>query len=59
MVLFDLADASWFPLLMVIGVGAVMFLLYLSMRHEIGKIRLPRRGDIQSAPQSPDDPTDP
>ncbi len=52
MVLLDLADASWFPLLMVIVIGAVMFLLYLSMRHEIGKIRVPRSGATQS-PRSP------
>lgn len=52
MVLFDLADASWFPLLMVVFIGGVMFLLYLSMRHEIGKIRLPRRGEAQP-PESP------
>ena len=58
MVLFDLADASWFPLLMVAFIGGVMFLLYLSMRHEIGKIRLPRRGDAQPAAQSPDDPAE-
>ena len=51
-------DASWFPLLMVAFIGGVMFLLYLSMRHEIGKIRLPRRGEVQSAPQSPDDPAE-
>ncbi len=54
MVLFDLADADWFPLVMVIVIGGVMYLLYLSMRHEIGKIRVPRRG----APRSPESPTD-
>lgn len=52
MVLLDLADASWFPLLMIFILGAVMFLLYRSMRHEIGKIRVPRRGGGGS-PQSP------
>ncbi len=52
MVLFDLADADWFPMVMVIVIGAVMFLLYLSMRHEIGKIRVPHRGAAQS-PESP------
>ena len=35
-------DASWFPLAMVIGIGVVMFGLYLSMRHEIRKITVPR-----------------
>ena len=58
MVLLDLADASWFPLLLVILVGAAMVLLFFSMRHEIGKIRLP--GDnaqlrAEAHPQSPDD----
>ncbi|MFT4294013.1 MAG: hypothetical protein QM582_01210 [Micropruina sp.] len=51
MVLLDLADASWFPLLMVVFIGGVMYLLYRSMRHEIGKIRVPRR-DAES-PESP------
>ena len=50
MVLFDLADASWFPLLMVFVIGGVMYLLYRSMRHEIGKISVP-----PSDSQSPDD----
>jgi hypothetical protein len=52
MVLLDLADASWFPLLMVIVIAGLMFLLYLSMRHEIGKIRVPRGGASES-PESP------
>lgn len=57
MVLLDLADASWFPLLMIFILGAVMYLLYRSMRHEIGKIRVPRRGGASAArtPQSPAD----
>lgn len=46
----ELADADWFPLVMVIVIGAVMYLLYLSMRHEIGKISIPPR-----TPKSPDD----
>lgn len=54
MVLFDLADASWFPLVMVFGIGAVMLLLFLSMRREIGKISVPRRDEVAS-PQSPVD----
>ncbi|MFT4217232.1 MAG: hypothetical protein QM619_08640 [Micropruina sp.] len=53
MVLFDLADASWFPLLMVIVIGGVMYLLYLSMRHEIGKIRVSRNDAATSSPESP------
>ena len=44
MVILDLADASWFPLMMVIVIGVVMYLLYRSMRHEIGKISVPKRG---------------
>ena len=44
MVLLDLADASWFPLMMVIVICVVMYLLYRSMRHEIGKISVPKRG---------------
>ena len=53
-----LADASWFPLLLVILIGAAMFLLYRSMRHEIGKIRLPGEDpqlQAETHPQSPDD----
>ncbi|GAA0336612.1 MAG: hypothetical protein R2703_12415 [Micropruina glycogenica] len=41
MVLLDLADASWFPLVMVLGLGVVMYVLYRSMRHEMGKITVP------------------
>ncbi|MFT3970772.1 MAG: hypothetical protein QM695_10965 [Micropruina sp.] len=52
MVLFDLADADWFPLVMVFAIAGVMVLLYLSMRHEIGKIRVPHRGAAQP-PESP------
>ncbi|MFT3860623.1 hypothetical protein [Micropruina sp.] len=44
MVLLDLADASWFPLAMVVALAVVMYLLYRSMRHEIGKIRTPAEG---------------
>lgn len=43
MVLLDLADASWFPLAMIFVIGAVMYLLYRSMRHEMSKIRVPGR----------------
>ena len=53
-----LADASWFPLLLVILIGAAMVLLFLSMRREIGKIRLPgEEAQLQAEthPQSPDD----
>lgn len=52
MVLFDLADASWFPLAMVGVIGAVMYLLYRSMRHEMGKIQVPRR-DAPPWPSAP------
>ncbi|MFT4228161.1 hypothetical protein [Micropruina sp.] len=52
MVLLDLADASWFPLVMVIVIAGLMYLLYLSMRHEIRKIRVPR-SDAAQSPESP------
>lgn len=39
---------------MIFFLGAVMYLLYLSMRHEIGKIRVPRRG----APKPPESPSE-
>lgn len=53
MVLFDLADASWFPLLMVFVIGGLMYLLYRSMRHEIGKISVPPSN--AEAPDKADD----
>ena len=52
MVLLDLADASWFPLAMILAIGVVMYLLYRSMRHEMSKIRVPRREEPAPA-QSP------
>ena len=51
MVLFDLADAPWFPLLMVLVTGAVVFLLFLNMRRELRRIRLPR--NVPGPPESP------
>lgn len=59
MVLLDLADASWFPLAMIFALGVVMYLLYRSMRHELRKIRVPRRQEPAAA-QSPaaEDPGD-
>jgi hypothetical protein len=52
MVLLDLADADWFPLVMVLGLGVVMYILYRSMRHEMGKITVPDDA------QKPDDAAD-
>ncbi|MCW3158847.1 hypothetical protein [Micropruina sonneratiae] len=54
MVLFDLAEASWFPLVMVFGIGVVMFCLYLSMRREIRKISVPPRDARPGADESAD-----
>ena len=53
-----LADASWFPLLLVILIGVAMYLLFRSMTHEIGKIRLPGEdapAKVEPHPQSPGD----
>ncbi|HVK44687.1 MAG TPA: hypothetical protein VM429_07265 [Micropruina sp.] len=60
MVLLDLADESWFPLVMILVIGVVLYLLFRSMRHEIGKIRVPGRPQPHAdvPPQSPDDADD-
>lgn len=53
MVLFDLAEASWFPLVMVLVIGGLAALLFWSMRREIGKIQVPKRGEFP--PEHPSD----
>ncbi len=63
MVIFDLADESWFPLVLVIVIGGGLYLLYRSMRHELNKIRVPRsdaaqRPETPQQTQSPDDAAD-
>lgn len=51
MVVFDLADAPWFPLLMIGVLAVVMVALFWSMRREIGKIRVPKRGESSKDPE--------
>lgn len=46
--------AGWLPLLIVIGIGVLLVGLYLSMRHEMGKISVPTVAELAAAEQADD-----
>lgn len=45
----DSVRAGWLPLLIVVGIGIVVGLLYWSMRHEIKKINVPSREELAAS----------
>lgn len=51
----DSVRAGWMPLIIVVGLGICVSLLYLSMRHELRKITTPRRDELASEPASADE----
>ena len=57
----SLVTPSWLPLALVVVIGVVIVFLYRSMKHNIDRIEVPRRGETPTsstaAPTSPTSPT--